>query len=494
MSDGMTFADFKKRGLLRAIQRAFTSERRSREALEMIGFPPGNLPPFGSASAFWTDVCRDIDQGAAENNGLETLLAEAARQFPSNPAFAPYLRNGHSPRVEPEPAPPTMATPVTMTTAPPTSPTSSSTPTVSVQFDACSDAAALVDAARAAAARFQIRTDIEMGYVLGTIVCLHFDANAETALRIANAAVAGRDELGSVAIVHRFADRLFDRLFVEGPDQGRFELNQVPASTRVHEIAKAMATQYSDAMWPRDREGRVRPSVVDRLRPDGTTERMRPDSMLHDNDVQEGETFHVSSESTAGAVHPRIRDEALARVRTQILAYNAGHPDFEVFADASQMPTDYVFRFHAPGWGPPPDGQSAPIEVDEHDVFLSLPPDFPMAAPIVLWRSPRFHPNIRASDGFVCLGELADGYRPGMDFGELCDLLVEIAAYRNYELSPTLNKKAAVWAGSASGQREIGRRGGRMQPPRKDDDENDEDDDEKDRRSVAPPLRIKRVQ
>ncbi|MES2125552.1 MAG: ubiquitin-conjugating enzyme E2 [Gemmatimonadota bacterium] len=50
--------------------------------------------------------------------------------------------------------------------------------------------------------------------------------------------------------------------------------------------------------------------------------------------------------------------------------------------------------------------------IDEHKVFLSIPPEFPMKAPAVFWQSPRFHPNIDPQTGFVCLGELEDA-RPG---------------------------------------------------------------------------------
>ncbi len=34
----------------------------------------------------------------------------------------------------------------------------------------------------------------------------------------------------------------------------------------------------------------------------------------------------------------------------------------------------------------------------------------------------------------MCLGALAESYRPSLDFGELCQILVDMAAFRNYSL------------------------------------------------------------
>ena len=38
-----------------------------------------------------------------------------------------------------------------------------------------------------------------------------------------------------------------------------------------------------------------------------------------------------------------------------------------------------------------------------------------------------------APRGFACLGALTDAYRPDMDFGQLCQMLVDMAGYRQYE-------------------------------------------------------------
>ena len=84
-----------------------------------------------------------------------------------------------------------------------------------------------------------------------------------------------------------------------------------------------------------------------------------------------------------------------------------------------------------------------------------------MKAPMVFWQTPIFHPNISYKDGEVCLGDLGEHFRPGLDFGELCKTLIDIAAYRNYAVSEGYNKKAQEWAVSEEGQTAIEKRGGK---------------------------------
>src|SRR5262245_12871635 len=81
----MDFEELKRRGLLADIEAAFNSEPQSQAALGRIGYPLTRLPAFGPG--FWARVCEDIAQGAVVG-GLNALLAEAARQFPTHPGFA----------------------------------------------------------------------------------------------------------------------------------------------------------------------------------------------------------------------------------------------------------------------------------------------------------------------------------------------------------------------------------------------------------------------
>jgi hypothetical protein len=63
----------------------------------------------------------------------------------------------------------------------------------------------------------------------------------------------------------------------------------------------------------------------------------------------------------------------------------------------------------------------------------------------------------------VCLGPLMDGYRPDLDFGYLCQLLVDIGTYQNYDVvdaSTYPDPPAALWARTEAGQRVIKSLGG----------------------------------
>ena len=48
--------------------------------------------------------------------------------------------------------------------------------------------------------------------------------------------------------------------------------------------------------------------------------------------------------------------------------------------------------------------------------------------------------------GAVCLGVLQDSYSPGLDFGLVCQMLVDMAGYRNYELTEGYDPDAGRWA------------------------------------------------
>jgi len=251
------------------------------------------------------------------------------------------------------------------------------------------------------------------------------------------------------------------RIFVEGPDQGRFEVNNVPLSTPLSEIMKATIMTYNDnKTWPQDKDGLGIPAVIDRINPDRTDERLDPHSTIGDAHIREGDTLQISPQSTLGSISPMIREEALARIRAQIVTYEQNHPDFEVLANGKHTPTEYIFKFKAAGWGPPEILGGEPYPIDNHDVFIRLPPDFPMKAPEVFWQTPLFHPNVAAESGEVCLGVLGDRYRPGMDFKTICQLLVDTACYQNYEVREGYNIEALRWAKSEAGQIAIEARGG----------------------------------
>ena len=252
------------------------------------------------------------------------------------------------------------------------------------------------------------------------------------------------------------------RIYVEGPDQARFEVNNVPLSANVSDIMKATMATYSDnKTWPQDKDGLGIPAVIDRIKPGSTDERLNPHSTIGEAGLRDGDTLQISPQSTLGNVHPSIREEALTRIKNQIVAYARNHPDFKVEANGTHTPTEYVVTFRAAGWGPPSTPEGEPHPIDEHSVLIILPADFPMQAPQVFWQTPLFHPNVAAQTGEVCLGVLQDRYRPGLDFHKVCQLLVDTACYQSYEFREGYNEAALRWVKTDAGQKAIEARGGK---------------------------------
>ena len=259
---------------------------------------------------------------------------------------------------------------------------------------------------------------------------------------------------------HRFRDYYSDPLEIEGPDGQRFGLDRIRASTRVSDVARGVMHEYADqGVWPTRAEQKTQ-AVIDKVDADGGSERLDPRQTLHDAGVRPGDTLRVSPERTAGAINPLLRDEALARASNEVLVYAEKHPGFEVGANSPVAPTEYLYRFSARSFGPPVSEGGMPTRVDRHEVFVRLLPDFPVKAPEAWWQTEIFHPNVDPRSGKVCLGALDEHWRPAMDFGELCQMLVDMAGYRNYAVSEGYNEQAAIWAASPAGQIEIERIGG----------------------------------
>lgn len=272
----------------------------------------------------------------------------------------------------------------------------------------------------------------------------------------------GFDQLLAAAAKHRPGNRVFrqpiDRLNVEGPDQRRFRLEDVPAvQTLVEHIVRRVVAHY-DGRLQQAQRGQRRRWVADQVNPNGRARRLDLRGSLRDNGLHDGDMIQVSPEAVAGVTH----EEALATVRRDVDNFLQGHPAVEMQVNFPEWaPTQYLLRFSAPGWEPPARGGVPPRPVDRHEVFIDLPPEFPAKAPVAYWQTPIFHPNVRAEDGAVCLGELQEGYRPAMDFGLVLQALIDIGSWRNYNVRDVVNVDASAWARSGEGQAMIAGRGGR---------------------------------
>jgi YukD-like N-terminal domain/Ubiquitin-conjugating enzyme len=269
---------------------------------------------------------------------------------------------------------------------------------------------------------------------------------------------------------------LLRRIVVSGTDNTRFELRNVPSTTVLSEIARAVLENYTDNST-RSRRGRVR-TTIDRVGADGNAERIDAGRTLSAAGIQDGDELRLATEATAGAGTPLWRESVL-RAREQIHRYARSNKDFVVVeTDDPSLPTRYTVKFKALGFAPPLDLEAQPLVPrlqSEHRVMILLPANFPVSSPVAVFTSEIFHPNVLAApigaapSGFACLGALTDSFRPDMDFGQLCQMLVNMAGYREYETRDLqeddeaegfLNRPAARWASSEAGQQRIADRSG----------------------------------
>ena len=438
MSSALKWKEFVQRGYLAELARVFNNQQSAHALLEDVGFDRGRIPAWGDnvqPDVFWRGAAHEAEDGMVAG-GLAALVRGAGDRYPHNQVFNPEA--GSAPlerRAETGP---------------------------SIVVSGEGKVHPVIDGTRKIARRNGVPGPVEPGYANAANVEMRLpEASPEQAREVAGELERQGLAERATAIANAVRDYLLERLYVEGPDQGRFELSDVPASTRLKDVVRAVLDDYDDEIWPRDRSGASRPAVIDRVEADGSQTRLNPHETVHESGLEDGDTVHVAPESTAGAVNPRRRDEALSRVRSQILAYAAAHPGFRVRANANVAPTEYLFNFDAPGWGPPAGAGGAPYPVDRHEVLLLRPADCPMLAPTAFWQTQIFHPNVHRENGKVCLGVLEDRYRPGLDFGELCQILVDIAGYRNYEIREGYDEEARNWAVSPEGQQAIEERGGR---------------------------------
>ncbi|MBD0421484.1 ubiquitin-conjugating enzyme E2 [Streptomyces sp. NPDC052309] len=438
--------------------------------LRSMGFPEGRLPSADLASRFyWSEARRLIDAGVLVDG--EALLARAVHnEYPGNPVFRSAVRSlepvtepPQPPRAEPAPAPAAGAAGPAAAAEPDAYPT--------LVFVCSTHHAAFIEEVRRLDPRAELffvsqGEGAQVGQIALSLTYELAQDRIEELRRRLTAAGAPQDlEIHQEVYDHR--PYLLEELRVNGPDQQPYDLAGVPSITPVRDIAAAVLAHYEGRMGRRPR------TVVDHQQADGSFLRLDPAQSLYEAGVRDGDTLNVYPEATAG--HAQLRMQAIIRVREEMHRYAGQHPDFEIVdTDDPEFPTDYEIRFLGPGLRLPehetPGAAPRPERQDRHNALILLGPDFPLTAPAVFWLSPIFHPNIKGPDpqlpeaeGAVCLGVLAHSWRPALDFGQLCQMLVDMAGYRNYEITDSFNPVAAAWALTEEGTAMIQAIGGK--PP-----------------------------
>jgi hypothetical protein len=460
----MNLQEASSNGFLDELAEIIQDEPQAQIILESFGFPRRSRPPFPGDNGpldYWMNIGRQIDAGClASGTLLDPLLVAVHRRYPANPLFNRLLAP-EPPDDQPEQQ--NEQQNEQLYEPPIEQPPENGYVTILVQ--GAENAETVIDTARTIARHRNIQSD-NISLSMANNEGVFLDLSHLTMEQAAAIASFLEEDLlsrgGSVkasAMTTDIRDYLYSRLFVEGPDQARFEINNIRATTPLKDVAQGVIEEaYSETFGGKGKEQRE--VVIDHQKEDGSTNRLDPNKSLHENKIQDGDTVHVLPESTAGSINIVIREEALAKAKAQVIRFANTHKGFNVSANSREKPTEYTFKFKEKSFGIRPTPDSEPPIIDQHEVFLFLPPDFPMKAPEVYWQNEIFHPNIHPKNGKVCLGVLEDNYQPGLDFANLCQLIMDIAGYRNYVYHEGYNVEAAKWAVSAEGQLAIHKIGG----------------------------------
>jgi ubiquitin-protein ligase len=77
---------------------------------------------------------------------------------------------------------------------------------------------------------------------------------------------------------------------------------------------------------------------------------------------------------------------------------------------------------------------------EHHEFLIVLENDFPLVSPTIVWKTPIFHPNIKAPH--VCLG---DHWYAGWNLAAMCIALCEMVQYKSFNIYDPLDVEAALW-------------------------------------------------
>ncbi len=414
----------------------YTTEAAASTVLNQIDFPLAYRPVLQGSNPeqWWSEIFHEFNAGTLAGAPYRRLLRTARRRFPGNAVFqrlaAAYLDNQHVDAGDRD-----------------------NEASVSATENGAEPAEAEVGPAQSchvivrASSEPERRKAAEILASLGlgphefwsTAHAVSYRVNDENTGRVRER--LEETDLGWTVVPAGEPDYVFQTLYARGPDGRQFRLNDTPAQQTVGNVAASVMEEY-----PPGYAGPTRSIVVDAVQDDGSGRRLNGDDTLDGAGLRNGSRMRIGVEAQAGALNPKDRQEALHRVRNQLVAYAQAHPRFQVRANSTLLPTEYELEFVQASFGPGAISGDEPVTVNRHVVLMQLGSEFPETPPLVFWLTPIFHPNVfpnydcdqarehEAQQGLVCLGALAESYTPSLDFGELCQILVDMAAFRNYSL------------------------------------------------------------
>lgn len=446
-----------------ALANVFNSQRSVEEVLRPIGFPPGRIPVIDTPMEAWSDILLELENGIIQA-GFYQLLSAALRPYPHHEIFRSLAEaygiveseeGSGGPRDEQAGAAPEREA-----------------ATCHVIVRASSEE----DRERTASALREFGLDPVEQW--STAHAISYRVNSSDPEQVRQR--LRRTAFGWTVVAPGLRDYLLHTLYIEGPDGRQFRITDAPAQQTVGNVAAEVIDQYGGRFPDANR-----PPVVDHVGTGGEGRRLGLDSTLDESGVRDRDRLRVGFQVRAAAVNPLDRQDALYRVRNQIQSFAETRLEagFVVRANSTVLPTEYELEFRQPSFGPPAAPDTPPLDIDLHRVLIQLGPDFPESPPLVFWTTPIYHPNVfptyecevargrEQQMGLVCLGALQESYLPSLDFGTLCQLLMDIAGFRNYSLyvpdgsidthgrqrerADFFDPYAAAWARSEEGQRRI---------------------------------------
>lgn len=235
------------------------------------------------------------------------------------------------------------------------------------------------------------------------------------------------------------------RMYIETPAGDRFEAD-IPCLTKVGQVAGDF---FESMGWPTsDRHGRGQRAVVELVDPRNpdNTKRLSSDKGVCESGLREGDTLRILPESQAGSVDHHARVAALRLDYNEMQLLSRQNPKITFTVNRQEAPDLYDVTLRYRSFVELVPGESEPRKGNEHRVEILLSAHYPRRAPIVIWKTPIFHPNISRTGG-VCLGALMERWLPGMGLARLVRMLIEMVEWRNFLAVPFCeNPEAADWA------------------------------------------------
>lgn len=464
----------------------YFNESAAQTALIQAGYPVHVLPTFADANTFWNNAVLQLELGLGPSDTLEKLIAETASMYPGNQD----VQDMHAKWSGVGPAVTTQTAPINAAGQYPT--------LTLIGADLTNEFLEVI--------KGQLGTDrVDLLYVSKQQCSVAIPDPGENAGRLRQEieemmqTYAQGSKIQVIYEKYQFRPYLYSSLTVYGPDTTPYLLESVPSTMTPSDIAAAIVAQTRAT---NDKRGGPVSTVIDAETENGP-ERLDPEKTLHENNIKDKGKLRVGIKAVAGSISPELRMEAQLRMRAQIRRFAHSHPELEIVAyDNEDLPNMITFELEGPGLAPPKDlkdflagtenldthqfrelpwEQLRPVPIDFHRFVMHIPSMFPVVAPIVIWSTDVFHPNIwrlpqpGVRPGMVCLGPLLDGYRPDLDFGYLCQLLIDIGTYRNYDVTDAStypDPEASLWARTKPGQELIMSIGGPpMRPTTEREDE-----------------------